>query len=152
MPNKILDPPAMYRTNGSGSDNPRSALPRGENSALDDLIGGKARILNVKLAVFASEIIERLRLRVLNQERIDSDEEQVRQLIDTTDRQARYHFREHHDKRVLYETLFELREERRSQDVECWRDIVDVMRDFLTVWESLEQAKARSIFLDHARR
>jgi len=152
MLNEILDRPTMYYASATAGDGPRPSLPRGESSALDDLIGGKARILNVKLAVFASEIIERLRLRVLNQERIDSDEEQVRELIQTTDRQARYHFREHHDKRVLYETHFELREERRSQDVECWRDIVDVMRDFLTVWESLEQAKARSIFLDHARR
>ena len=121
-------------------------------SAVDDLLNQKTRILEVKLAVFASAIVERLRVRASNHERIDSNEEQVRQLITTTDRQARYHLREHHDKRVLYETLFNLHAERRTQDTECWRDIMDVMREVLIVWESLEQARSRSIFLDHARR
>ena len=31
-----------------------------------------------------------------------------------------------------------------------WRDVVLVMRDFLETWEAHEQAKNRSIFLQHA--
>ena len=43
-----------------------------------------------------------------------------------------------------------LEKERRTEDVECWRDVVMVMRDFLVVWEAHEQAKTKAIFLEHA--
>jgi hypothetical protein len=58
--------------------------------------------------------------------------------------------REHQEKRALYELLFKAKQEERLQDVECWRDIVLVMRDFLNTWDAHEQMQARAIFLDHA--
>lgn len=124
----------------------------GDLSAVDELLNQKTRILEVKLGVFAAGIVERLRIRTINHARIDRDEERMEQTLATVDRQARYHLREHHDKRVLYEILFDLREQRRAQDSECWRDIMEVLREALLVWESLAQARSRSVFLDHARR
>ena len=93
---------------------------------------------------------ERLRIWDRNLERIDADKERVSGVMDRISRLANYHLRDHREKSEFYEELANLENERRSQDVECWRDIVMVMRDFLAVWEAHEQAKARAIFLDHA--
>ena len=48
------------------------------------------------------------------------------------------------------ESALRLESQRRDEDVQCWRDIVMVMRDFLVAWEAHEQAKNRSIFINHA--
>jgi hypothetical protein len=117
---------------------------------LDDLIHQKGRILQTKLEVLATEMIERLRIRSRNLEAINRDHEHATVLLNQLAVQANYHIREHSDKRVFYETLFSLERERREQDVECWQDIVQVMRDFLLAWEAHQQAKARATFLGHA--
>jgi hypothetical protein len=122
---------------------------RVSTTALDQLLGVKSRILRTKLDVLAAEIGERLRLRSRNLIRIDADKERIGGVMDRISRLADYRLRDHREKSELYEELFNLENERRSQDVECWRDIVMVMRDFLAVWEAHEQAKARAIFLDH---
>ena len=41
----------------------------------------------------------------------------------------------------------DLERQRREEEAGCWRDIIPVMRDILTTWEALEQARARAIFL-----
>ena len=131
------DAPVPNRTNGS-------------KTALDQLLGGKSRILRTKLDVLALEMSERFRIWDRNLERIDRDKERVTEIAERISRLANYHLRDHREKSELYEELANLETERRSQDVECWRDIVMVMRDFLGVWEAHEQAKARAIFLDYA--
>jgi len=100
--------------------------------------------------VFASEIFERLRLRTVNLSRLERDRADLYAMVQNLDRQARYRMREHQEKRVLYELLFKAKQEERLQDVECWRDVVLVMRDFLNAWDAHEQMQARAIFLDHA--
>ena len=67
--------------------------------------------------------------------------------LDRLDRLARYHLREHREKSALYQQMFNLGAERRAQDVDCWRDVVHVMRDFLYAWEAHETAKSRAILL-----
>ena len=131
------DPPVPNRTNAS-------------DNALDNLLGLKSRILSTKLEVLALEMRERLGIWERNLERIDHDKENGKEIMQRVSRLANYHLRDHREKSELYEELANLETERRSQDVECWRDIVMVMRDFLAVWEAHEQAKARAIFLDHA--
>jgi hypothetical protein len=118
--------------------------------ALDDLIGQKTRILNTKLEVLVLEIVERLRLRSHNIERLNADRYGATLMLSKLSAQANYHLRDHGDKRVFYEVIFNLERERREQDVECWRDIVEVMRDLLAVWEAHEQAKAKAMFLQYA--
>ena len=131
-------------------DTPAPKPTNGSKTALDQLLGGKSRILRTKLDVLALEMKERLRIWDRNLERIDRDKERVTEIAERISRLANYHFRDHREKSELYEELANLETERRSQDVECWRDIVMVMRDFLGVWEAHEQAKARAIFLDYA--
>jgi len=120
------------------------------DDALDDLINQKTRILNTKLEVLVLEIVERLRLRSHNIERLDTDGYRATLMLSKLSTQADYHVRDHGDKRVFYELIFNLERERREEDVECWRDIVNVMRDLLGVWEAHEQAKAKAIFLQYA--
>ena len=62
---------------------------------------------------------------------------------------ALYHLREHQDKGIFYRKLLDFQTEARSEQVECWRDVVMVMRDFLMTWEAHEQAKARAIFIQN---
>jgi hypothetical protein len=123
--------------------------PQSPGLDLDAVFGNKGRVLRTKLEVFASEIFERFRIRLQNLALIEEDQNKLYDLLDKLDRQARYHLREHAEKRVLYEFLFKVKQERRAQDVECWRDVVMVMRDFLYTWDAHQQMKARARLLDH---
>ena len=128
----------------------REAAPEPtEDSFLDDLLHQKSRIYASKLEVLAAAMVVRVDLLRENLSRIDNDKENATVMLTKVDSQARYHLREHKDKNIFYQTLFRLEEERRSQAVECWRDVVMVLRDFLYVWEAHEQSQARAIFLEH---
>jgi hypothetical protein len=120
-----------------------------DDSLLDDLLHQKSRIFASKLEVLSVAMIVRLEILRENVARIATDKERAGVMLAQMDQQARYHFREHRDKNILYQTLFSLEEQHRSQAVECWRDIVMVLRDFLGVWEAHEQSQARAIFLEN---
>ncbi len=121
-----------------------------DSSALDHLLHSKSRILRSKLEVLASEIYARLTLWNRNLSRIDDDKAKVEGLLQQFTRLARYHLREEHDAGRLRDSALQLEVQRRDEDIECWRDVVMVMRDFLNTWEVHEQAKSRSIFLNNA--
>src|SRR2546425_3718218 len=114
----------------AATDTPVPNPANGSDNALDKLLGLKSRILSSKLEVLALEMRERLRIWDRNLERIDGDKERVIQVAEQISRLANYHLRDHREKSELYEELASLETERRSQDVECWRDVVMVMRDF----------------------
>lgn len=123
----------------------------GENGdALDNLIHSKSRILRAKLEVLASEIQARFAMWDRNLDRIGGDKEQVETLLNGSTRLARYHLREPNDGTRLRESSLNLDSQQRQEDIQCWRDVVMVMRDFLEAWEVHEQAKNRSNFLNHA--
>jgi len=130
------------------SEPQRDSSPRA--SGVEDLFGQKRRIIHTKLEVLASEIFERMHIRTLNLGRLEKDKMDVYEMLARLDRHANYHLRDHQEKRVLYEVLFKVKQEARQQDVECWRDIVMVMRDFLYAWEVREHMQARAMFLEHA--
>ena len=117
------------------------------DQSIDFLVNQRTRILDTKLDVLAAEIEERLRIRRRNVEEILSEELITGSLLlefHPTYGIGRY------DSRIqqsLYQKQFDLTKEKRQQDVECWRDIVLVMRDFLTAWEAREQAGAKAAFL-----
>ena len=115
--------------------------------SIDLLINQRTRILDAKLEVFAAEIEERLKIRKRNVEVILYEELAAGTIILEFDPHygiGRYDSR---IQQIFYQKTFDLTKERRQQDVECWRDIVLVMRDFLTAWEAREQAGARAGFL-----
>jgi len=146
----VLSDPYQARTQPSESPDLGKYIPEQAAIKIDDLFADKRRIGRTKLEVFAAEIFERLRLRTVNLSRLECDRTDLYAMMHNLDRQARYRMREHQEKRILYELLFKAKQEERLQDVECWRDVVLVMRDFLNAWDAHEQMQARAIFLDHA--
>lgn len=121
-----------------------------DSSALDHLLHSKSRILRTKLEVLASEIQARFAIWDRNLERIGHEKQQVEALLSQSTRLARYHLREPNEVIRLRESDLRLDSQRREEDIQCWRDVVMVMRDFLNTWEIHEQAKSRSIFIQHA--
>jgi hypothetical protein len=122
----------------------------GTGGALDHLLHSKSRILRTKLEVMASEIQARFAMWDRNLNRIGNEKENVEALLNQSVRLTRYHLREPNEVTRLRESSLNLNAQRRQEDIQCWRDVVLVMRDFLDTWESHEQAKNRSIFLNHA--
>jgi hypothetical protein len=116
-------------------------------SSLESFVHTRTQILNTKLEVLAAEIYLRLHIRTGNLERIADEKLRVGYLLTDLTRRANYLVREHREKAPFYQQWFDLEKERRTEDVECWRDVVMVMRDFLMAWEAHEQAKAKAIFL-----
>ena len=105
------------------------------------------RVLRTKLEAVAGAVQERLKIRRQNIGRIGDDQYKLTEMIQRISVAANYHLREHKEKSGLYSKAFDLTRERRDQDTECWRDIVLVLRDFLTFWDEYERAKARGAFL-----
>lgn len=136
-----------YSSEGDASQSTASAS---DNPALDNLLHSKSRILRSKLEVLASEIYARLTMRNRNLSRIDEDKANVEELLQQFTRLARYHLREQQDVGRLRDSALQLEAQRRDEDTQCWRDVVMVMRDFLETWDAHEQARNRSIFLNHA--
>jgi hypothetical protein len=54
-------------------------------------------------------------------------------------------------RRFWHEQESRLEAEARLQDVECWRDVASTMTEFLSVWEAVEQSRARGEFLREQR-
>src|SRR5262245_7239680 len=122
----------------------------GGTGALDNLLHSKSRVLRTKLEVLALEVQARFALWDRNLERIGSEKEQVESLLEQSTRLARYHLLESSEVTRLRDSVLQLDSQRRDEDIQCWRDVVLVMRDFLNSWEAHEQAKSRSIFINHA--
>lgn len=118
------------------------------DSTLEQLIHGKSEILGKKLDILASEINWRLYLASGNLKRLEDDHEKLTDMLQRLDRDARYQLRDHQEKAPLYRQLFAVQGEKRSQQIECWRDVVQVMRDFLAAWEAHAQAKNRAAFIN----
>lgn len=121
-----------------------------EDAALDHLLHSKSRLLRSRLEALASEIFARLTMWNRNLGRIDDDKAKVEDLLNQFTGLARYRLRDQQDVGRLRDSALQLEAQRRDQDVQCWRDVVLVMRDFLDTWDAHEQAKDRSIFLNHA--
>jgi hypothetical protein len=117
---------------------------------LDHLLHSKSRIHRTKLEVLASEMQARFAMWDRNLDRIDGDKGKVESLLNESSRLARYHLREPNEATRLRESALQLDSQQRQEDIQCWRDVVQVMCDFLNAWEVHEQARAKAIFLDHA--
>ncbi|MBX7255932.1 MAG: hypothetical protein K1Y02_06190 [Candidatus Hydrogenedentes bacterium] len=128
-----------------------SALPTTlpADNPIGKMMHTNRRVLRSKLETISSAVRERLKIRKDNIERIADDREALANMIQGISVASNYHLREHREKGPLYQKTFELAKERRAQDTECWRDVVLVLRDFLTFWDEYERAKARGEFLEN---
>jgi hypothetical protein len=118
------------------------------DKTLTELLHTNTRVLKTKLEAITSSVQERLRIRRQNVQRIADDKSKLSEMLQSISVAANYHLREHREKSTFYQKIFELERERRDQDTDCWKDIVLVLRDFLTFWDEYERAKARGAFLE----
>ena len=117
------------------------------DKTLTDLLHTNTRVLKTKLEAIASAVQKRLKIRRQNVQRIGDDKDKLLEMLQKIRVSANYHLREHREKGTFYQKIFDLERERRDQDTDCWKDIVLVLRDFLTFWDEYERAKARGAFL-----
>ena len=114
-----------------------------DDNSLDVLLSQRSGILSTKLDVFMIELLERMNLRTKNLDRIDHDECSVRNLISDFHQTTGGYAQDGKERFGLYRQLLDIEKERRDQDVECWRDLVTVMRDVLSAWEESESSKSK---------
>lgn len=119
----------------------------GIDDALETLLHGKSRILARKLEILAAELNWRICTAAQNVLSLHQDEQAVRESLRNLDIDVNYRLRDHSEKAPFYRRLFDIESARRSERVELWRDVANLLRDMLGAWEAHEQAKARSIFL-----
>jgi hypothetical protein len=121
-----------------------------EVDGLEELLHLRSHILETKLKILAAELLERFDIRDRNITKVEDEKALVAGAMPQLARQVRYRLREPRENAALYQQVFRLDEERRSQQVGCWQDVSRVMRDFLDVWEAHQQATVRARFLQDA--
>ena len=116
-----------------------------DNLVETDIFSQKKEILGSKLEVLAQAIYERLRLSKSNLEKLQKEEVSLDSEIMNVDPLL-----ESKERLGLKNALAGINKEQRSEPVECWRDVTNIMRDFLHVWEDYQKSKARSDFFKDA--
>ena len=118
------------------------------SSALNAMMSGRSEIAETRLAVTAVQIIERLRIRAshlddLLKEELDADT----QLIQLKNRPIVGGDMMGLES-MLRQKVLQIQGERRRTDTECWRDMTNVMREFLNAWEGFSRNEAKNRFLN----
>ena len=112
-------------------------------------MSGRSEILQTRLSVSAVQIIERLKIRAKNLDKLLDEEIEIDNRlipIESQSGNSRSDFMGLEN--LLLGKRFDISQERRKQDVECWRDLVNVMRDFLKTWEDLSGLEAKQRFMN----
>ena len=114
----------------------------GSDFSLNEFIQTPTKVLSSKQEVLSSLIFQRLilkekNLKPLNKERFDLENFLQRFSKWITGEE----FREYRDQ------LFEVQKEIRKEQVECWKDVTNVMFRLLDTWEAYQEARATSNFL-----
>jgi len=135
-------------SNSASAEFPPAAGDLEYDGALEQIIGQKSKIQARKLEILAAELRWRLHLAAQNLHTLDRDQSTVHDLLNQLTIAANYRLRDHQEKAPLYRRVFEIETEKCAQHVECWRDVANVMRDFLVTWEAHEQARSRAMFLN----
>lgn len=111
---------------------------------MDSIISQRSRILKTKLDVLSVQIVERLRIRARNLEAVLSDDVEIgNQLLGLQGQKRQPPYTTFTLEPMLHQKRFDLGKERRQIDVECWRDLTQIMREFLASWEGFELSRTR---------
>lgn len=106
------------------------------------MLSGKSEIAENRLAVTAVQIVERLKIRSNHLEQLLNEELDV-----GTRRLQSQGGSRGSDMMGLESLLTQIQSERRREDTECWRDLTNVMRDFLNAWENVSKNEAKNRFI-----
>lgn len=124
-----------------------------DTHAIDSLIHERPRILRVKLAVLATQILERLKIRDANRAQIDRELLEAANQLLPFERWASLPGSPDIALRAFWlDQTVKLPAAARTEDVECWRDVAKLMSEFLVVWEGVQQSEARAAFLREQRK
>ncbi len=143
----------MLRNKGNKTkpmkSHPEPNRERAQHSALEAILNGRTELAETRLAVTAVQIIERLRIRARNLKQlfdeelsIDNKLLQIQGQFPSGFNKDLFGIEAQMDQRVSL-----VQSAQRREDVECWRDLTNVMRDFLNAWESFSRNEARNRFL-----
>lgn len=97
----------------------------------------------LKLDIHTAQILERLVIRAKTLESLVKEDLHVSSRLANIKDNGSFELES-----VLEKRLFEIEKERNLENVQCWRDLTHVMRDFISVLEALEQARARENLLN----
>lgn len=125
---------------------PQQTPDQTAGNEIQRLLSQRSQILETKLEVIAGQIVERLRLRKLNLEALVTEEVEVDTELMWF--QNNFYARANsHLVSTFQNRRFDIGREKRLQNVETWRDLVHVLREFLQIWEDLQQSKVRDQLL-----
>lgn len=126
-----------------------------QQSALESLLTGRTELAETRLAVTAVQIVERLRIRAKNLRQLMDEELFIdNKLLRVQGSIQGRHYSFGSDQGFMgLETQLEQRNSQvqsaqRREDVECWRDLTHVMRDFLNAWDGFSRNAAKNRFLE----
>ena len=122
---------------------------RAELSALEAILDGRTELAETRLAVTAVQIIERLRIRARNLKQLLDEELSIDNKLLGIQGQFPPGFNKDlfGVEAQLGQRVSQVQGAQRSEDVECWRDLTNVMRDFLNAWDGFSRNEARNRFL-----
>ncbi|MDF7809461.1 hypothetical protein P4E94_18610 [Pontiellaceae bacterium B12219] len=116
---------------------------------MQSLLSGRSELAEDRLAVTATQIVERLRIRASHLEQLMEEELKVgSEMLQLDGNSSGIHNSDMMGlESLLAQKKAEIQAERRREDTECWRDLTNVMRDFLNAWEGFSRNEAKNRFL-----
>lgn len=119
-----------------------------QDAAMKSLLEGRKDLAETRLAVTATQIIERLKIRASHLKQLMAEELEVdTRLLRLQDAGLSNSLDMMGLESKLTQGLSQLRSAKRREDTECWRDLASVMRDFLNAWEGFSKNEAKNRFL-----
>ena len=122
--------------------------PNSQNDAMKALMDGRSDLAETRLAVNATQIVERLRIRASHLKELMAEELEVdTKLLQLRDASFGQSIDMMGLESKLSMSMSQIRGTRRREDTECWRDLANVMRDFLNAWDGFSRNEAKNRFL-----
>lgn len=122
---------------------------KAQSPDLNAVLRGRTEILETRFAVAAVQIVERMKIRANNLQKILEEDLEIggrRSHFGPGNLLPTSPFHELDNK--LRDQQSGLDRERRSEEKETWRDLTTTIRDLMHAWEGLSQAKAKERFLE----
>ena len=113
------------------------------------MLSGRTELAETRLAVTATQIVERLQIRAGNLKQLMDEELSVENRILQF---SQLPFGKRSDmmglESLLLQRSAQIQGDQRRENTECWRDLTQVMRDFLNAWEGFSRNAAKNRFME----
>lgn len=127
---------------------PNAEPAQSQDAAMKSLLEGKKDLAETRLAVTATQIVERLKIRASHLKQMMAEELEVdTRLLRLQDAGFSNPLDMMGLESTLDQSMSQIRGAQRREDTDCWRDLANVMRDFLNAWEGFSRNEAKNRFL-----